>query len=113
MRIRRYHIYLADLNPRYGSEPGKTGPVVVAQTDLLNAVHPSTVICPVTTDIVREASFLRVHLDAPENNLVRPSDILVDQIRAMDNRRFRKQLGILTTGQKALLKRNLRVLLFS
>jgi len=62
MKIKKFHIYLADLNPRFGTEPGKFRPVVVIQTDLLNNVHPSTVICPVTTNIINEVSFLRVHL---------------------------------------------------
>ena len=35
-------MYLADLTPRLGPEPGKVRPVVIVQTDLLNNVHP----CP-------------------------------------------------------------------
>ena len=35
MRIRRGSLYLADLDPRRGSEPGKVRPVLVIQTDLL------------------------------------------------------------------------------
>ncbi|RLD88235.1 MAG: type II toxin-antitoxin system PemK/MazF family toxin, partial [Bacteroidetes bacterium] len=47
MEIRQYDIWLADLNPRLGTEPGKTRPVLVVQTNLLNQVfHPSTLICP-------------------------------------------------------------------
>ena len=42
MTIKKFHLYLADLNPRMGTEPGKTRPVVVIQTDLLNPTHPST-----------------------------------------------------------------------
>ena len=43
MKARRGVLYLADLNPRRGTEPGKVRPVLVIQTDLLNdAGHPST-----------------------------------------------------------------------
>ncbi|MFN2427725.1 MAG: type II toxin-antitoxin system PemK/MazF family toxin, partial [Candidatus Binatia bacterium] len=43
MKIRRGVLYLADLSPRLGTEPGKTRPVLVVQTDLLNETgHPST-----------------------------------------------------------------------
>ena len=46
MKHKQYEIWLADLNPRMGTEPGKTRPVVIIQTDLLNDVHPSTIVCP-------------------------------------------------------------------
>ena len=111
MKIRKYFIYLADLNPRFGTEPGKIRPVVVVQTDLLNKVHPSTVVCPITSTVVPEASFLRVHLEDKDNGLSRASDVLVDQVRALDNRRFLEQVGRLSAEQRKLLRRNLRILL--
>ncbi len=110
MKIRRYFIYLADLNPRFGTEPGKVRPVVVVQTDLLNRFHPSTVVCPITSSVVPEASFLRVHLEDDVNGLSRSSDVLVDQVRAVDNRRFQEQVGRLSAEQMKLLRRNLRIL---
>ena len=39
MKIKQYEIWLADLNPTRGTELGKTRPVVIIQTDLLNEVH--------------------------------------------------------------------------
>ena len=36
MKIKQYEIWIADLNPRFGTETGKTRPVVIVQTDLLN-----------------------------------------------------------------------------
>jgi mRNA interferase MazF len=63
MKIRKFNIYLADLSPRFGTEPGKTRPVVVLQTNLLNdGLHPSTIVCPITTNVIHEADILRVHL---------------------------------------------------
>ena len=38
--LRKWNVYLADLNPRYKAEPGKVMPVVVIQTDMLNNNHP-------------------------------------------------------------------------
>ncbi|MCY7311344.1 MAG: type II toxin-antitoxin system PemK/MazF family toxin [Chitinophagaceae bacterium] len=35
MQIKQYEIWIADLNPRFGTETGKTRPVVIIQTDLL------------------------------------------------------------------------------
>jgi len=111
MKIRKFHIYLADLSPRFGTESGKTRPVVVVQTNLLNEGHPSTMVCPITTQIVPAASILRVHLSKKENHLPKDSDILVDQVRAIDNARFLKKLGELTLTQRAQLIENLQILL--
>jgi mRNA interferase MazF len=87
------HIYVADLNPRFGTEPGKVRPVVVVQTDALNRSHPSTIICPLTTKIAGFENPLRVALPMGVSGLKRPSDILVDQIKSIDNRRLRSKLG--------------------
>ena len=106
--IRQYDIWLADLNPRFGTEPGKFRPVVVVQTDLLNAEHPSTLICPITTRVHSEASLLRVKLRSSQ--LSRPSAVLVDQVRAIDNRRLRSRVGELTPEQVALLREGLAVM---
>jgi mRNA interferase MazF len=109
MKINQYDIWLADLNPTIGTEPGKTRPVVVIQTDLLNETHPSTIICPITTNVQKDIEILRVHLK--KNQLDKLSDILVDQIRAIDNKRFITKLGQLTNEQKTNLKNNIRIVL--
>ena len=56
------HVYLADLNPRFGTEPGKVRPVVVVQTDALNPYHLSTLICPLTTQVIDVPTPLRVSI---------------------------------------------------
>ena len=112
MRLAKFHIYLADLNPQIGTEPGKTRPVVVIQTDLLNNTHPSTIICPMTSKVVVESKTLRVHVAKKEATLSYDSDILVDQIRAIDNRRFRKHVGKLGRQSIERLMENLRILIF-
>ena len=109
MKIKQYDIWLADLNPSRGTEPGKTRPVVVVQTDLLNETHLSTLICPITTNVQKEIKLLRVHLK--KGQLEKLSDILVDQVRAIDNKRLLKRLGQLTKEQKIDIKANLRIVL--
>ena len=109
MKIKQFDIWLADLNPKKGTEPGKIRPVVIVQTDLLNETHLSTIICPITTNVVPEAELLRVHLK--KSQLDKLSDILVDQIRAIDNKRLIKKVGKLTDSQIIKLKENIRVIL--
>lgn len=109
MNIKQYEIWLADLNPSVGTEPSKTRPVIIIQTDLLNEIHLSTVICPITTNVKTEIALLRVHLK--KGQLDKLSDILVDQIRAIDNKRLIKKLGHLTKDQIQILKTNIRIVL--
>ena len=111
MGIKKWHVYLAELNPRRGTEPGKIRPVVVVQTDLLNPVHPSTVICPLTTNVQPKAHFLRVHLGSGEAGLKQESDVMVDQIRAIDNRRFLRHMGKLSRRTQERLAERIRILL--
>ena len=109
MKIKQYDIWLANLNPSRGTEPGKTRPVVIVQTNLLNEEHLSTLVCPVTTNVNPEIELLRVHLK--KGQLDKPSDILVDQIRAIDNRRLIKKVGSLTKDQVTKLKENIKIVL--
>lgn len=105
------HVYVADLNPRFGTEPGKVRPVVVVQTDALNRSHPSTIICPVTTKIAGFENPLRVALPKGVSGLSRSSDVLVDQIKSIDNRRLRRRLGALPDPYLSELRAKLLLIL--
>ena len=109
MNIKQFDIWLADLNPSVVTETGKKRRVVIVQTDLLNEVHLSTLICPITTNVKEEIEILRVHLK--RGQLEKLSDILIDQVRAIDNKRLIKKLGKLNKEQILKLKSNLRILL--
>ncbi len=92
MRARRGVLYLADLNPGAGTEPGKVRPVLVIQTDLLNeAGHPSTWVLPCTTRLTGE-NLLRVVLPRGIAGNREECEVMVDQSRAVDNRRLVRTL---------------------
>ncbi len=76
------------MDPQVGTEADKKRPVVIIQNNLLNKVHPSTIICPVTTNVQSKASILRIHLKKGEANVKTDCDILVDQMRAINNKRL-------------------------
>jgi len=85
---RRGDIWTAHLNPGSGTEPGKTRPVVIFQSQtLLDIEHPSSIIMPLTTQLIEGAEPLRLRLCTRER-LRADSDILVDQMRAIDNLRL-------------------------
>ncbi len=87
-KFNRGEIWLADLNPRSGTEPGKVRPVLVIQNQaLLDASHPSTLIIPLTTHLVEDAEPLRLRL-IKKGGVERDSDLLIDQICAIDNVRL-------------------------
>jgi mRNA interferase MazF len=111
MEIRKWNVFLADLSPRFGTEPGKTRPVVVVQTDLLNNQHPSAIICPLTTHTYPQSNILRVHLRIGEGGLTEKSDIMVDQLRAIDNRRFIRRLGMIGRLSQKKLAENIQIIL--
>jgi len=84
----RGEVWIADLNPRRGTEPGKTRPVLIVQSQaLLDASHPSTLVVPLTTSLVEGAEPLRIRVPA-SGRIRRNSDLLIDQLRAIDNRRL-------------------------
>ena len=98
----QFEIWLVTLNPARGTEPVKIRPAVVIQSNLLNQLdHLSTLICPITSWISEEENILRSGLGAKETGLEQDSEILVDQIRALDNRRFLEKFGKLSL-EKAL-----------
>lgn len=81
-------IWLANLNPGRGSEPGKVRPVLILQNKaLLDAGHPSTLIIPLTTNLVSDAEPLRLRVTA-QGGLLKDYNLLVDQLRAIDNKRL-------------------------
>lgn len=110
MDVRHGHLYLADLNPRLGSEAGKIRPVLVIQTDLLNEVdHPSTWILPCTTRLTGE-SIIRVNLPKGMAENEHDCEIMIDQSRAIDNQRLKKKLGALPETILAEVKYKLKSL---
>jgi len=92
MQIKRGSVYLANFNPSKGTEPGKIRPCLIMQSDLLNeAGHPSTTVLPLTTTLLDDTAPLRYRLNA-RDQLHADSDIMVDQTRTIDNRRFTDEL---------------------
>ena len=99
----RGEVWLANLNPMRGTEPGKTRPVLIVQAQaLLDANHPSTLIIPLTTKLIEDAEPLRLRV-AANSRLRHDSDLLIDRLRAIDNRRLVQ--GPMSTLSPALMVR--------
>lgn len=112
MSIKQFEIWIADLNPKSGTKSGKTRPVLVIQTNLLNKIpHPSTIICPITTNVKKDSEILRVHLKKGTANLHQDCDIMIDQVRAIDNKRLIKKTGKLPKELSEFVKDNLKIII--
>lgn len=111
MTIKKFEIWLANLDPRFGTETGKVRPVLVVQTDFLNKVHPSTIICPITTNVKLESEILRVHVPQGTAGVKEDCDVVIDQLRAIDNARLIKKIGKLPTEITKKVQENLKIVL--
>jgi mRNA interferase MazF len=102
MACKRGGVYLVNLNPSKGTEPGKMRPCVVMQSNFLNDVeHPSTTILPLTTQLIEDAEPLRFRLIA-RNQLKYDSDVMLDQTRTIDNQRIHGDMLTLLGAQEML-----------
>jgi mRNA interferase MazF len=110
-KIKQFDIWIADLEPQRGTETGKVRPVLIVQTNLLNNEHPSTVVCPITTNVEKDSDILRVHIRKGIANLKIESDIMIDQIRAIDNRRLLNKIGELTKELQLKVKDNIKIII--
>ena len=111
MRVKQFEIWVADLNPKMGTETGKVRPVIVVQTDLLNQDHPSTIICPITTNVKPDSEILRIHLKKSKFGLTEDCDVMIDQVRAIDNKRLVKKIGAVDSNVSERIRESLKIVL--
>lgn len=105
MMVCKGDVWLVNLNPtRKNNEMGKIRPVVVYQNDELNqSDYPTTIIFPLSTSLVDDAEPIRMRILKRER-LEQDSDIVVTQIRSIDNERFIEKLGCLMPQELQKLK---------
>ena len=86
--------------------------MLAIQTNLLNKIpHPSTIICPITTNVNKDSEILRVHLMRGTANMLEDCDIMIDQLRAIDNKRLIKKIGNLPADLAEMVKENIKIVL--
>ncbi|MFH0866966.1 MAG: type II toxin-antitoxin system PemK/MazF family toxin [Bacteroidota bacterium] len=110
MTIKQYEIWVANLDPRHGTETGKVRPILIVQTDLLNKTHPSTLICPITTNVQPQSDILRVHIKKGTAKVKEDCDIMIDQIRAIDNKRLIRKVGELPKNLSDKVMDNIKII---
>ncbi len=116
IKVLRGQIWEVDLDPQsHKEEPGKRNrPALVIQTDLLNnAGHQTTIVVVGTTQVRRDQDYfpLRIAL-VNQPGLPQETDLLIDQIRAISNKRFMgaQPLATLSTNHLKRVEEALKLL---
>lgn len=107
--MRRGEVWVANLNPNKGGEPGKARPVVVIQEDrLTDAGLPTVIVAPLTTQLRKGLEPLRIAVRA-RDRLMQDSHVMIEQLRAIDRTRMSGgPLARLSSEEMAALERTLR-----
>ncbi len=116
-KFQRGQVWEVDLEPQsHKEEPGKgKRPALVIQTDLLNASgHPTTIVVVGTSQVRRDKDYFPLRIALPkQTGLPLETDLLIDQVRAISNRRFLgdQPLSTLNTAQLKRVEDALKLLI--
>jgi mRNA interferase MazF len=91
----RGEIWTADLDPTVGHEQGGRRPVLVVSSDRLNRGPRGLVIVVPATGTGRGWP-THVPVAPPEGGLIKPSVLMVEQVRSASKDRFRRRHGTVT-----------------
>jgi len=99
-------VWLANLNPaKKNNEVGKVRPVLIFQNDELNHTeYPTTIILPLTTQLIDDVQPIRMRIPK-RGKLMQDSDIIITQIRAIDNSRLVEHLSDITEQEFSIVKK--------
>ncbi|MCJ7622207.1 MAG: type II toxin-antitoxin system PemK/MazF family toxin [Anaerolineaceae bacterium] len=97
--VRRFEVFLVNLDPTIGSEIRKTRPAVVISPDEMNAHISTIIIAPMTTK--RHSYPTRVTCNFGKKE----GQIVLDQIRTVDKKRLVRHLGMIDSNiQKEVIR---------
>jgi mRNA interferase MazF len=101
MKVERWSLWLANLEPVIGSEQGKTRPVLVTSQTALNQTLPVVNVLPVTSRKPNRRVYPNEALLAEQTaGLSNESIVLCFQIRTLDKQRLIKKIGDLNDAAK-------------
>jgi mRNA interferase MazF len=98
MVVKRFDVFLVNLDPTIGSEIQKTRPCVVISPDEMNRHIATVIVAPMTTKGQPYPTRIACQFQGKDGQIV------LDQIRTVDKSRLVRRLGqISTSEQKAVL----------
>ena len=96
--MRQRDVWLADPGPATGSEQAGRRPVVIISGDTLNSSLPIVIAVPLTTKLKGYPACIRIAPTAG-NGLIKDTEAVAFQVRAISKKRLHKQLGSITEHQ--------------
>ncbi len=93
MQVRRYEVYLVNLDPSQGSEIQKTRACVIVSPDEMNRYIRTVIIAPMTS--TQQDYPTRVNLTFQRKK----GQVVLDQIRTVDKSRLVRRLGVLAEAR--------------
>ena len=93
VNVKRGDIFYADLSPVVGSEQGGMRPVLIVQNDTGNRFSPTVIAAAITSRTGKAHLPTHIELAGGSMGLARDSVVLLEQIRTIDKRRLREQVG--------------------
>jgi len=98
MVIKRFEVYLVNLDPTIGSEIKKKRPCLIISPDEMNAHIATVIVAPMTTQGRNYPTRVSCKFQGKDGQIV------LDQIRTVDKTRLAKKLGMISAAaQKATL----------
>lgn len=91
VKLKRFDIFLVNLDPTVGFEIKKTRPVVIISPDSMNLSRLKTVIIAPMTSTIKENFPTRVNTEFKDKK----GQVALDQLRAIERSRLIQKLGIL------------------
>lgn len=85
--VKRFDVYLINLDPTIGSEIKKTRPCVIISPDEMNGHLNTAIIAPMTTTPRSYPTRVPVRFQGKDG------EVVLDQLRTVDKKRLIKRLG--------------------
>ena len=91
VKIKRFDVFLVNLDPTIGSEIKKTRPAVIISPDSMNLSRLKTVIIAPMTSTIKNNFPTRILTEFKDKKGL----IALDQLRSIDRTRIVKKLGVI------------------
>ena len=96
-KVFRGMVVVVSLDPVMGHEQGRTRPWIVVQNDVGNRYGSTTIVVPLTDAAhIKTPSPIYVPIRKGDGGAAKASFALCDQVRTVDQLRFRSALGVLS-----------------
>lgn len=94
MEVKRFEVFLVNLDPTIGHEIQKTRPCLIISPDEMNHFISTIIIAPMTTKSRKYPTRVACKFKG------KAGDIVLDQIRTVDKKRLVKKLGTINSASQ-------------